>query len=125
MARNLHSYLAAAGINYASFDETAPQAPRPKNYFDVPVPNFSAPVTPRSGANAPFRSQASEMLRKLPPAPKTRGIPGLSMSPQPEATPPTAAAGAQGAPSSNSRTAFQQLFPMDTVSPLLNQPPAG
>lgn len=125
MARNLHSYLVAAGLNYASFDEQAPQTPRPKSYFDVPVPNFSAPVTPRSSAPPPFQSNANQMLRALPPAPKTRGVPGLSMSPEPGATPPTAAAGPQGAPSTNSRAAFQQLFPMDTVAPLLNQPPAG
>jgi hypothetical protein len=125
IARNLHSYMTAAGLNYASFDEEAPQAPRPKSYFDVPVPNFSAPVTPRSSAPPPFQSNASQMLRKLPPAPKTRGVPGLSMSQESEAMPPTAAAGPQGAPSTDSRAAFQQLFPMDAVAPLLNQPPAA
>lgn len=125
IARNLHSYMTAAGLNYGTFDENAPQVPRPKNYFEMPVPNFSAPVTPRSSATPPFRSGANQMLRNLPAAPKTRGVPGLSMSEQPEAMPPTAAAGAPAGPSSQSRAAFQQLFPMDTVSPLLNQPPVG
>ncbi len=124
MARSLHAYLTAAGLNYASFEERQPpQQFRPRNYFDVPMPNFNVPTAP-TPAPAPFRSDASQMLKKLPKGPQTRGVPSLSMMQEQQAMPPEGGAGPQGAPS-NARAAFQQLFPMDTVAPLLNQPPAG
>jgi hypothetical protein len=71
MARQLHGYLGAAGLNYAEFEE--------------PPPEQQAPA--RQGP-----SQSQLMLKRMPPAPQTRGMPNLA-----PAAPP-AAQGPQGAP---------------------------
>ena len=100
MARQLHAYLVNAGLNYAEFEEPAPEQPAPA----------------RTGP-----SQSQLMLKRLPPAPQTRGTP--------IATPPTAqgsqgapapapAPGPQGAapqPPSQSRQMLAQLFPEDRM----------
>ena len=91
MARSLHSYLAAAGLNYATFDEKEPQEPRP-----------TAPG-------------ASQMLRALPPAPPTTGVPNLLGKPPGPAAPPKPG----GAPGPQSGVNFQSLFPFDSISPML------
>jgi hypothetical protein len=92
MARSLHSYLAAAGLNYATFDEKEPQEPRP-----------TAPG-------------ASQMLRALPPAPPTIGVPGIGPKPQGPGGPPK-----PGGPSPGPQSGvnFQSLFPFDSISPML------
>jgi hypothetical protein len=102
VARSLHSYLAAAGLNYATFDEKEPQEPRP-----------TAPG-------------ASQMLRALPPAPPTTGVPNLMGKPPGPAAPPKPG----GAPGPQSGVNFQSLFPFDSISPMLaarqqQQPPPG
>jgi hypothetical protein len=97
MARSLHSYLAAAGLNFATFDEQEPQEPRP-----------TAPG-------------ASQMLRALPPAPPTTGLPGILGGPAKPAPPKPG-----GAPGPQSGANFQSLFPFDSISPMLaarQQPP--
>ena len=91
VARSLHSYLAAAGLNYATFDEKEPQEPRP-----------TAPG-------------ASQMLRALPPAPPTTGVPNLMGKPPGPAAPPKPG----GAPGPQSGVNFQSLFPFDSISPML------
>lgn len=127
LARGLHNYLVTAGLNYVGFDESSAPPQRKGTYFDVPMPDFTTPPTnlnPRQTApGSPFRSDARNMLRKLPPAPATRGgIPGMSPKVQgPGAMPPVAGAGQGGAPATASRAAFQALFPMDTISSLMNQ----
>jgi DNA-binding phage protein len=90
MARSLHSYLAAAGLNFATFDEKEPQEPRPTG--------------PSSG----------QMLRALPPAPPTTGLPGILGGPAKPATPKPG-----GAPGPQSGASFQSLFPFDSISPML------
>jgi hypothetical protein len=97
MARQLHGYLGAAGLNYAEFEE--------------PPPEQQAPARPGP-------SQSQQMLRTLPPAPQTRGMPNLS-----PAAPPAAPAqgpkppGPQGAaqPPSQSRQMLSALFPEDRL----------
>jgi hypothetical protein len=84
MARSLHSYFAAAGLNYATFDEKEPKAEQ----------------TP-----------ASQMLRAMPPAPPTTGLPNLF------GRPPAPKPG--GAPAPQSGASFQSLFPFDSISPML------
>jgi len=96
MARSLHSYLAAAGLNFATFDEKEPQ---------------------------PQQTPASQMLRALPPAPPTVGVPGIGPKPPgPPGGPPKPG----GAPGPQSNVNFQSLFPFDSISPMLaarQQPP--
>jgi hypothetical protein len=101
MARSLHSYLAAAGLNFATFDEKEPQEPRPTG--------------PSSG----------QMLRSLPPAPPVIGVPNLFGKPPGPGAPPAPKPG--GAPGPQSGVNFQSLFPFDSISPMLaarQQPPA-
>jgi hypothetical protein len=97
MARSLHSYLAAAGLNFATFDEKEPQEPRPTG------------------------QAAGQMLRAMPPAPPTTGLPNLfNRLPSPPPKP-------GGAPGPQSGVNFQSLFPFDSISPMLaarQQPPA-
>jgi hypothetical protein len=94
MARSLHSYLAAAGLNFATFDEKEP-----------------VPEQPR-----PTGMPASQMLRSLPPAPPTTGVPSVLSKPAGPAGPPPPAG---GAPSPQSGASFQSLFPFDSISPML------
>jgi hypothetical protein len=90
VARSLHSYLAAAGLNYATFDEKEPQ---------------------------PQQTPASQMLRVLPPAPPTTGLPNLFGKPPGPGAAPTPKPG--GAPAPQSGASFQSLFPFDSISPML------
>ena len=101
--RRLQGYLFAAGYNAV-------------NPEDEPEPTAEeALVTPTTGPTA------SQMLRQLPPAPPTRGVPGLTgQKPAAPPAPPAAGPAAQGP--TQSRAMFQSLFPMDTISPLLGQP---
>jgi hypothetical protein len=87
-ARQLHGYLGAAGLNYATFEEPPPQQQ----------------PAPAAGPNA------SQMLKKLPPAPPTRGVPGMQIAP------PQQAPGPQSAAPGTSRQMLASLFPFDTIS---------
>lgn len=88
-ARQLHGYLGAAGLNYATFEE--------------PPPQQQAPAT---------SPNASQMLKKLPPAPPTRGVPGMQIGqPQGQQVP-----GPQSAAPGSSRQMLASLFPFDTIS---------
>jgi len=93
MARSLHSYLAAAGLDFATFDEKEPQEPRPTG--------------PSSG----------QMLRSLPPAPPVTGVPNLFGKPPGPGAPPAPKPG--GTPAPQSGASFQSLFPFDSISPML------
>jgi hypothetical protein len=101
LARGLHSYLAAAGLNFAEFEEQPP------------------PDQPREEVFP----EASEMLRnflgKQPPAPVTRGTPNLQL-PRTEGPAQEAQQQAQSQPpapnapmESSSREMLQRLFPTD------------
>ena len=105
--RRLHNYLVTAGYNAATFDED-------ELLLEVPETRTTGPSAAQ---------MLSNLGRPTPPAPPTRGVPGL-LTPQgqPGAQRPPFASQAQGGAPSSSRAMFQTLFPMDTVSPLLNQP---
>ena len=101
--RRLQGYLYAAGYNVVNPEE------------EPEVTAEEVLVTPTTGPTA------AQMLRQLPPAPPTRGVPGLmGQAPAAPPAPPAAGPAAQGP--TQSRTMFQSLFPMDTISPLLGQP---
>jgi hypothetical protein len=103
LARQLGGYLFASGYNYAAYDEP---------------PEEALPTTPTTGA------PASQLLRQLPAAPQTTGVPGLSSAPSvtpqgpgprapsPPPVPPMPG-GAPGQPSS--RQMLQSLFPFDST----------
>jgi hypothetical protein len=93
MARQLHGYLGAAGLNYAEFEEPVP----------TPAP-------------APRGTSAQQQLRSLPPAPAARGVPGLTQPPAGQAPKPAAPApGPQSAAPSESRKMLASLFPEDRM----------
>lgn len=102
MARQLHAYLGAAGLNYATFTGEEPQ---------------DAALSPQSLPPP----TAGQQLRSLPPAPPTRGTPNLTRQGQPgqgAGQPAPVPAGGVPGPQSSSRQMFQSLFPMDIVSSL-------
>ena len=63
-----------------------------------------------AASQPPARDTAAQMLRKLPPAPQTRGMPNLRMGPPPAA--PAAA---------SSSLMYPTLFPNDPISQMLQQ----
>lgn len=100
IARSLHAYLGAAGLNYANFDE--PPAPPPTT-----TPGLAS-------------SQLKQMYQ-MPAAPSTRGVPGFGKTPGPGPAPQAPGAAPAGG---TSRSMFQSLFPFDTISPMVGgQPP--
>jgi hypothetical protein len=102
IARSLHAYMGAAGLNYANFEE--PPAPAPLSM------------------SMPGNNLAATQLRQLPSAPSTRGVPGFGKAPGPAKPGPTPGAAPAGG---DSRSMFQSLFPFDTISPMVGgqQPP--
>ena len=88
------------------------------NYINSPQegPAQTSPLT--------SQGQAARQLRQIPPAPNTRGVPGL-MDTAPKPPGQGAAPGGSGAPTNaNARAQYQSLFPFDTVSPMVGaQPP--
>jgi hypothetical protein len=98
IARKLNSYMYSAGLTAMPPNEEPPPPPEP----------FAQP------------SQSSRMFRQLPPAPTTRGVPGM---PGGQGGQPPPGPQSQG-PTSQSRAMLQQLFPFDTISAMAAQPPA-
>jgi hypothetical protein len=72
----------------------------------VPTTAAGLPVVPRESAAA--------MLRKVPPAPQTRGMPNLRMGPPPSA-----------APAASPSLLYPALFPNDPISQMLLQRQQG
>lgn len=118
LGRQLHSYMLSAGLNYATYDEPEPAAAN------------RSPLNPQGQAAQDLRqfnsslNQVTQQQRQAPPAPSTRGVPGLSVTPSSSAP----SGGASNAPASpNARSMMQSLFPFDSVSGLASQqqqPPA-
>ena len=103
LAKRLNGYLVNAGYTAATFD--------PEEL------GLEVPTTPTTGPSA------AQMLRQLPPAPPTKGVPGLQTQPPKGGQGAGAASpAAPGGAPTQSRVMFQSLFPMDTISPLLSQP---
>jgi hypothetical protein len=117
LGRQLHSYMLSAGLNYATYEEPEPAAAN------------RSPLNPQGQAAQDLRqfngslNQVTQQQRQSPPAPSTRGVPGLNVTPSAPAQP-----GASNAPASpNARSMIQALFPFDSVSGLAaqqQQPPA-
>lgn len=110
LAKSLHAYLLASGLNYATYEEP-PEASR------VDIMEFRA-------AEDLFNLQnVTQRLTRSPPiAPPARGMPGLSA---PTASP---ASGGGGGNPSQSRLLLQQLFPNDAISgaaAMRGVPPGG
>jgi hypothetical protein len=115
LSKQLHSYLLASGLNYATYDE--------------PAPALSGASAPTGRAAGELRQldqslqQVEKQQRQLPQAPSTRGVPGFN----PAANKPQGQSGGQapaagGAPATpNARSMMQSLFPFDSVSGLASQ----
>lgn len=101
--QNIKDRMSAAGL----LVQVAPRAAVP-----------AATATPMTQQEIQERRDASRMLRALPPAPTTRGVPNLQ-PPAPQKGP--GAQGPAGAPS-QSRAMLQSLFPFDTISAMAAQP---
>ena len=72
----------------------------------------TAAAPSRSETGAPRPETAAALLKKMPPAPQTRGLPS-AMSPRFAPPPPSTAPAAPGM--------YQMLFPDDPISKMLNQ----
>ena len=121
LAKSLHAYMLASGLNYATYEEppeakVAAQGPRASDQLQ----NLEDVYNRLRG-------------RPQPPAPTTRGVPGLPPAPT---TPPTGGVPGGAPPTAGgptqSRAMLQQLFPNDAVlgaaamaqNPMM-QPPQG
>ncbi len=93
IARKLNSYMISSGITAVTSDEPPP-----------PPEPFAQP------------SQSSRMFRQMPPAPATRGAPGVPQGGGQPAPGPQS----QG-PTTQSRAMLEQLFPFDTISAMAAQ----
>ena len=89
LARQMHAYLTAAGLNYERFTEPGPE------------PTVQAPE--------PVRSFAP---RRQPATASTRGVPGLNIG---GGGPPGLGGGAPAAGGGSSREMLQRLFPFDAT----------
>jgi hypothetical protein len=89
LARQMHAYLTAAGLNYERFTEPGPE------------PTVQAPQ--------PVRSFAP---RRQPATASTRGVPGLNIG---GGGPPQLGGGAPAAGGGSSREMLQRLFPFDAT----------
>ena len=94
------------------------------NYFDQKDPPMTDEEVERQLFGPTTGAPASQLLRQLPPAPPTTGVPGLSSAPRvtPQGPGPRAGPAAPPAPpmpgqpqQPNSRQMLQSLFPFDTT----------
>jgi hypothetical protein len=112
IARQLHGYMLNAGLNYSTFDEPESE----------PAATSQSPSNPRQAAQELLQfdqslRQTEQRQRQSPPAPSTRGVPGLNVTPSSPAQP-----GASKPPGdSSARSMMQSLFPFDSVSGLASQ----
>ena len=99
LRKSLNGYLYSAG--YTALSDTLGPEEELKQ----------VPVTPTTGA------PAAQLLRQLPPAPATRGLPFMSqaLAAPPAQGPGPAAPAPPGQPQGSSRQMLQSLFPFDTT----------
>jgi len=99
LRKSLNGYLYSAG--YTALSDTLGPEEELKQ----------VPVTPTTGA------PAAQLLRQLPPAPATRGLPFMSqaLAAPPAQGPGPAAPAPPGQPQGSSRRMLQSLFPFDTT----------
>lgn len=89
LARQMHAYMTAAGLNYARFEEPAPE------------PTVQAPPT-----------QRSVTPRRQPTTAQTRGVPGLNLG---GGGPPSVGQQPAEGGGGTSRDMLKRLFPFDTA----------
>jgi hypothetical protein len=118
IANGVINYLGSLGVSVGKSAVTPAL-----NYLEAQQerPAQTSPLTPQG--------QAARQLRQVPPAPSTRGVPGLTgQGPKPPAPGGAPAAPSPGAPTNaNARSMMQSLFPFDTISGMAaqqQQPPA-
>jgi hypothetical protein len=118
IANGVINYLGSLGVSVGKGAVTPAL-----NYLEAQQerPAQTSPLTPQG--------QAARQLRQIPPAPSTRGVPGLTgQGPKPPAPGGAPAAPSPGAPTNaNARSMMQSLFPFDTISGMAaqqQQPPA-
>ena len=109
-ARYLQNYLYSApfsALGELEEGEERPLAPADPLFIENEQASVSAPAP---------RPQARGMLRRIPTAPSTRGLPGLGSenAPSPGAAPTSAVA--QGPANSQSREMMMQLFPEERLA---------
>lgn len=105
-ARYLQNYLYSApfsALGELEEGEERPLAPSDPLFIEDEQASMPAPSVP----------VASQMLRKIPPAPSTRGVPGLGEPTNEESATPVLA---QGPANSQSREMMQQLFPEERLA---------
>jgi hypothetical protein len=94
IARSLHGYLGAAGMNYAPFNE---------------------PPIPPEQEQRPRGTPMTTLQRQYP---STKGVPGINPV---SSAPPTTAQGPQGAaPQGTARAQLAALFPNDTLAGMMS-----
>lgn len=103
-ARRLHAYTLAAGLNYITY---------------TPPPEEKELMAPGAGTAIkdfqalPYYNPSGDRLQRFrPPAPTTRGVPGMT---PPAGGAPPAGGGGGAPPTSQSRMMLQQLFPNDAI----------
>jgi len=104
LAKSLHAYMLASGLNYATYEEP------PEAKVAAQGPSASDQLQSIEDVYNRLRG------RPQPPAPTTRGVPGLPSAP---AAPPTGGVPGGAPPTAGgptqSRAMLQQLFPNDAV----------
>lgn len=116
LARSLNSYMLASGLTYATYDEP-PEAKQ----------TTSTSAAGELSALDYWMGRAG--IKQKPPAPATRGVPGMKPAAPP--APPTSGAPTGGPPTAGSptqsRLMMQQLFPNDAIlgAAALNQAQQG
>jgi hypothetical protein len=114
IANGVINYMGSLGVSIGKSAVTPAL-----NYLEAQQerPAQTSPLTPQG--------QAARQLRQIPPAPSTRGVPGLTG--QGQGAKPPAPGGGQGAQSpgaptnANARSMMQSLFPFDAISGMAAQ----
>jgi len=103
LAKSMHAYLLAAGLNYANYEE----------------PPEAKAATGGSSASRDFQSLQdvynAMRPKPVPPAPTTRGVPGMPKPPAPQGGAPAGGPPPTTGGPTQSRLMMQQLFPNDAI----------
>jgi hypothetical protein len=140
LANRLLTYLGTMGVSVGknaitpALNYIAPDEPRPfqlpeetafgpvspgmkrKYYVTQAMPEFvQSPFTPEGQAARQLRQLPMDTQIRRPPAPSTRGVPGLTDS----APKPPGQSGSGAPTNANARAQYQSLFPFDSLSPMM------
>jgi hypothetical protein len=103
-AKKLAGMLQNIGISPTAY------VPGPARITGLEASDLAREEKDQLAARPPARESAASMLRNLPPAPQTRGMPNLRMGPPPPA-----------APAAQPSLMYPTLFPNDPISQMLQQ----